>query len=375
MYFLIGVTVALTVYVVLSGIVPLHCSLAFKAFLVLVVLAIACKYWVYTLGGGTLGIPNMSRRAMLVYEAAFGAFVCFIFFLLMKDSCTLILWLVEKFQGKTLPSLNTNAFIGACAALSVLMGAYGCHQAIKVPEVRQETIEIRDLPRQWRGTKVALLSDLHIGAVQGREWLSEIVEKTNAFNPEIVFIAGDFIDGSVQRLGPELEPLTHLKAKYGVYAIPGNHEYYYGYDSWMLFLKTLGITMLENESVAIDKGGAQLVIGGTTDPASARFGLEEPDLEKTFANAPQGALRILMTHQPKTPVGSGVSFDLQLSGHTHGGHMFFLYPLIALFNDGFVSGAYRLEDKTVYVSRGSGLWNGFSQRIGVPSEITEITLE
>ena len=68
-------------------------------------------------------------------------------------------------------------------------------------------------------------------------------------------------------------------------------------------------------------------------------------------------------------------FDLQLSGHTHGGHIFFMYPLLAYFNDGLVSGFYDRGERKVYVTNGSGLWNGFTMRVGVPSEITFITLE
>ena len=98
-------------------------------------------------------------------------------------------------------------------------------------------------------------------------------------------------------------------------------------------------------------------------------------MKKAFAGTPESATRILLTHQPKTASGSSERVDLQLSGHTHGGHIFFMYPILAYFNDGMVSGAYQRSDKLVYVNRGTGLWNGFSIRIGVPSEIPDITLD
>lgn len=188
-------------------------------------------------------------------------------------------------------------------------------------------------------------------------------------------VTGDFIDGRVQKLLPELEPLKHLKSKHGVYAVSGNHEYYSVYQEWMAALPTLGIKILRNGSDVLTKDGASLVVGGTTDLGASRFGEEAPNVEKTFSGTSPEDFRILLAHQPKTGSLTKEKFDLQLSGHTHGGHIFFMYPLLAYFNDGLVSGFYDRGEKKVYVTNGSGLWNGFTMRVGVPSEITLITLE
>ena len=174
---------------------------------------------------------------------------------------------------------------------------------------------------------------------------------------------------------PELEPLKHLKSKYGVYAVPGNHEYYSVYREWMAALPTLGIKVLRNGSDVLTKDGASLVVGGTTDLGASRFGEEPPNVERTFSGTSPEDFRILLAHQPKTGSLTKEKFDLQLSGHTHGGHIFFMYPLLAYFNDGLVSGFYDRGERKVYVTNGSGLWNGFTMRVGVPSEITFITLE
>ena len=133
--------------------------------------------------------------------------------------------------------------------------------------------------------------------------------------------------------------------------------------------------MLENKSAVLTKDGADLVIGGTTDFGASRFKMTSPDISQTFAETPENAVRILMTHQPKTSYRSKERFELQLSGHTHGGHLLFLYPLIGYFNDGLVFGLYQRGSRQIYVNRGTGLWNGFSMRLGVPSEISLITLE
>ena len=115
---------------------------------------------------------------------------------------------------------------------------------------------------------------------------------------------------------------------------------------------------------------------GQTDPAAARFGRETPDLRKTFDGAPPGAVKLLLAHQPKPAAEAAKSgVALQVSGHTHGGMIVGIDRLVARFNAGFVAGSYRVGDLRLYVSRGSGIWNGFPIRLGVPSEITLLRLK
>lgn len=373
--FLLFPSLFLAFYSICSGVLPLKVSLAWKIALSVIILAIALKYQVYSIGGGTFFEPFVKGKALLIYEAFYGGLVVLTALLFFKDICSLALWLLNKWGVAAGISFNTNTTLAVLMAVSVVSGFWGMWEAIRVPDVRTVTLKVKGLPDAWKGTRIVQLSDLHIGPVQGAEWLSEVVKKTNALHPDMVLITGDFIDGSVPKTLFKLEPLKELKTKYGVYAIPGNHEYYSGYASWMKALSQLGLNMLQNQSAVLKKNEAVLIVGGTTDLGAARFGLEGPDLKKIFAGTPENATRILLTHQPRTTSGSSERVDLQLSGHTHGGHIFFMYPILAYFNDGMVSGAYQRSDKLVYVNRGTGLWNGFSIRIGVPSEITDITLE
>ena len=373
--FLLFPSLFLAIYSICSGVLPLKVSWLWKAVLSLIILAIALKYQAYSIGGGTFFEPFVKGKALLIYEALYGALVVLTALLFFKDVCSLALWLLEKWGVSVGFSFNNNTMLAVLMAVSAAAGFWGMWEAIRVPDVRAVTLKVKGLPDAWKGTKIVQLSDLHIGPVQGAEWLSEVVKKTNALHPDMVLITGDFIDGSVPKTLFKLEPLKELKTKYGVYAIPGNHEYYSGYANWMKALSQLGLNMLQNQSAVLKKNEAALIVGGTTDLGASRFGLEGPDLKKTFAGTPENATRILLTHQPKTTSGSSELVDLQLSGHTHGGHIFFMYPILAYFNDGMGSGAYQRSDKLVYVNRGTGLWNGFSIRIGVPSEITGITLE
>lgn len=373
--FLLFPSLFLAIYSICSGVLPLKVSWLWKAVLSLIILAIALKYQAYSIGGGTFFEPFVKGKALLIYEALYGALVVLTALLFFKDVCSLALWLLKKWGVSVGFSFNNNTMLAVLMAVSAAAGFWGMWEAIRVPDVRAVTLKVKGLPDAWKGTKIVQLSDLHIGPVQGAEWLSEVVKKTNALHPDMVLITGDFIDGSVPKTLFKLEPLKELKTKYGVYAIPGNHEYYSGYANWMKALSQLGLNMLQNQSAVLKKNEAALIVGGTTDLGASRFGLEGLDLKKTFAGTPENATRILLTHQPKTTSGSSERVDLQLSGHTHGGHIFFMYPILAYFNDGMVSGAYQRSDKLVYVNRGTGLWNGFSIRIGVPSEITDITLE
>lgn len=182
------------------------------------------------------------------------------------------------------------------------------------------------------------------------------------------------MDGRVAVRGGDLRPLEELSAPLGVFGVPGNHEYYSGYEEWMLFLSGLGIDMLENSHRIL--AGGKLALGGVTDPAAARFGRETPDLRKTFDGAPPGAVKLLLAHQPKPAAEAAKSgVALQVSGHTHGGMIVGIDRLVARFNAGFVAGSYRVGDLRLYVSRGSGIWNGFPIRLGVPSEITLLRLK
>lgn len=365
----------LIIYAVCSGVMPLKLSYGWKILLGILIVIAGLKYPIYTSGGGTLFAPSVSREVMICMEAAYGALVVFVFLLILKDISSLGVFLLRKWNVSIAFSFNKNSFLFGLMGVAMLAGVYGCWQALKVPEVREETIKIQNLPAPFKGLKVVQLSDLHIGAVQGRQWLTQIVQKVNDLRPDLVLITGDFVDGSVHRLLPEVEVLKDMKSTYGTYAVPGNHEYYSGYEAWMKALRGLDIHMLENKSAVLTKDGADLVIGGTTDFGASRFKMTSPDISQTFAETPENAVRILMTHQPKTSYRSKERFELQLSGHTHGGHLLFLYPLIGYFNDGLVFGLYQRGSRQIYVNRGTGLWNGFSMRLGVPSEISLITLE
>lgn len=233
--------------------------------------------------------------------------------------------------------------------------------------MKEETISVNHLPDGADGLAVAVLADLHVDGITRADRIRKIVERTNALNPDIVIIAGDFVDGTVPVHGDDLRPLADLKARYGVFGVPGNHEYYSGYEEWMEFLPTLGIRMLNNEHV--QTGGGAVVLAGVTDPVAGIMGREKPDIRKALAGATEKGVRILASHQPRlAPEAAAHGVDLQVSGHTHGGMIAGIDRAGGPVQRGLcVRIVHGGGDEAVCLQRG-GVWNGFPIRIGVPSK-------
>ncbi|MBD5641587.1 MAG: metallophosphoesterase [Desulfovibrio sp.] len=337
------------------------------------VLFASLKYEIYQFVGGAFFAPQLPRAALIFFEALYGALIILFFLLLLWDIYLLGNWLLAR-AGVPVPrNLPTGAIRAGLAVLALALGAWGTWQAIKVPEPRTIEIRLANLPPALDGLALVQLTDLHIGPILGRDWLAQVVSRVNALEPDLVLLTGDYIDGYASELASELQPLADLKARYGVLGSTGNHEYYWNMPEWRKELEDLNIRILDNSHRSFKINGETIVVAGIPDLNAARFGFDGPDLDAALRDAPE-AVRILLTHQPKMAREYSAQADVMLSGHTHGGLMFFLQPLIARFNAGFVSGLYPVNGKNLYVSPGTGLWNGFSCRIGVPAEITRIIL-
>jgi len=263
-------------------------------------------------------------------------------------------------------------------ALSGVLAAWGEYSAVKPPEVKRLELT-RDIPSGLDGFKIVFISDIHISRTSSRNYLWTVVCRANALRPDVILLGGDLGDLKPDEIRPNMHQLGDLHAKYGVYSSPGNHEYIRGFEEWLEFLDSVGIESLLNRHVEIEHNGAKIVIAGVPDEAKENKlyeGREAPDLDLTLAGAPEGAPVVLLAHRPQFAHDySAYPIMLQLSGHTHGGMIAGLPTLLVkLFNLGFVSGLYEVNGMTLYVSNGAGLWNGFMFRLGVPSEITEITL-
>ena len=264
-------------------------------------------------------------------------------------------------------------------AASLIAAAIGMTRALTVPDVKSVEIPVRGLPGDLDGLKVAHLSDLHIGSTFTGEWLEEVVQRLNALEPDFTLITGDLADGTPDRIGTFVHPITELRARYDVVISAGNHDYYSGLRPWVETWRRWGMTVLLNSHREYNVRGRNVVIAAVTDPCAVLFRsldgeMGAPDARRALEGADEG-LRILMSHRPgQAEQNAALGCHLQLSGHTHGGQFFFLFPLVSRLNGGFRSGLYRAGSMPLYVSPGTGMWGYVPMRLGVGAEITLIIL-
>ncbi|MEX3824365.1 metallophosphoesterase, partial [Paraburkholderia sp. BR14262] len=216
---------------------------------------------------------------------------------------------------------------------------------------------------------------IHVGPTIKHGYVDAIVRAVNPRDADVGAITGDVVDGSVAHLAAHTAPLGKLNAHHGVYLVTGNHEYYSGADAWIAEFRRIGLTVLMNQHVVIEHGGARLVLAGVTDYTGGQF---DPAHRSDPAEALRGApadvnTRVLLAHQPRTAHAAvDAGFTLQLSGHTHGGQIFPWNFLVRL-QQPFTAGLEKLGSLWVYTSRGTGYW-GPPKRLGAPSEITRVRL-
>ncbi|HJL16915.1 MAG TPA: metallophosphoesterase [Sandaracinaceae bacterium LLY-WYZ-13_1] len=261
---------------------------------------------------------------------------------------------------------------GVVGAASAGLGALSLSTALRPVDIARVTVKLRALPEALRDFRIVQLTDIHVGPTIGRDFIEELVDKTNAQRPDLIAITGDLVDGSVEELAAQVEPLKDLRARHGVFFVTGNHEYYSGADDWIAHLGTLGIRVLGNERVTLHHDGAALDVVGVHDWESDGFG-HGADLAKALAGKPADRKALLLAHQPKQiDEASRLGVDLQISGHTHGGQIFPFNYLVRL-QQPYVAGLHTHGDSQLYVSRGTGYW-GPPMRLGIPAEITRIVL-
>lgn len=265
--------------------------------------------------------------------------------------------------GRIRPRLSA-----ALLALSLILAAFGCFSALRVPPVTPEEIVVPGLPAAWDGLTVAHLSDLHVGRTFPGTWLADVVDAVNAARPDLIVITGDLLDGSASHHLGELHPLHDLKAPLGVYACPGNHEYYSVPRHWPTIFSSLGVEILENEHVILRRNGEELILAGITDDLAEQTDLPRPDIRQALQGTSPSLPLLLLSHRP-AHVRELRALDrpgatLQLSGHTHGGQLLGLNLLVKYLNKGYLSGPYALGDVRLYVSPGTALSASHPFRLG-----------
>ena len=263
----------------------------------------------------------------------------------------------------------------AVAVLALLASAIGFLNARRLPRVREVDVPIDGLPTALQGFTIVQVSDLHVGLTIRTRFVTAVVERVNALRGDLVAITGDSIDGQVHELREHTALLGGLRARHGVFVVTGNHEYYSGAHGWIDEFRRLGLQVLMNEHRVLVHDGAPLVVAGVPDFTAHFFDRSHrSDPAAALAGAPAGVRpRVLLAHQPRTvPAAAQAGFDLQLSGHTHGGQ-FLPWRWFVPLQQPYVAGLHRHGGTWLYVSRGTGYW-GPPKRLGAPSEITRLRL-
>ena len=261
-------------------------------------------------------------------------------------------------------------------AFSLAITGYGYARA-QSPTITEVSLSFPDLPEDFDGMTIALVTDIHISSMSRSSFLPMVVAQINDAHPDLIVLAGDLVDGSVANLGERMSELKNLAAPYGVVVTLGNHETYSGAAQWSAYFTSLGLRVLTNDGILLTRGSQSITLLGVADYEQP--GPLAPDLAaavKRTGSCTQ-TFCILAAHEPRqvwanNGLATTLGIDLQLSGHTHGGQ---LWPLgyLSLLSQPMIDGVQVVNGVTVVASRGVGAFRP-PERVGADPEIPLITL-
>lgn len=358
----------IAIYSIFSLFRKTQISRKFKLLGTLLIIAASLKWQWLSFLGGNLWRPDIPYWQWEIIQVAFNSVISLFLLLFIYDIVQVVIRLIWR-KNRKISGFDWQQFkLCMIPALAICVGIYGTWEALRVPDIRKVSIEILDLPPAIEGFKIIQLSDTHIQSDTPDEWVEGVMKKVNAQKPDMIVLTGDIADGQPREMENKIKPFSQFKSVYGVYGVSGNHELYWSYASWMLLLEKMGIHMLENREIILDVQGNSVKIFGLKDQGHISKQMK-PDIPPVASKVKSG-ITIGLIHQPLAASFAKDRADLILSGHTHGGHMFPVSLIVKHFNGDMVSGLY----DNIYVSNGTALWRGFPFRLGVPAEITELTL-
>lgn len=302
---------------------------------------------------------NLLRSSLLVSKIGYNwmgvgficAFVAFLF--------DIIQWFVPHLDDAT--SLNA---VGAIGGLFSIWGFWSARR-INIRHINLRSPKIR------RPVTITQISDLHLGDASTQSRLRRVVRKVNQLKPDLIVSTGDLFDGYLPLMRPYVEILKDLKAPLGKFAVSGNHEVYAGLEEALKLTRESGFRVLRNESV---DAGESIALAGIEDPAARSNEDRKATADICFKKVSIDQFTVFLNHRPSIRPERFDRFDLQLSGHTHGGQIFPFHILSKLAYKA-KPGLTELAPQTfLYLSRGTGSW-GPQLRVFAPPEITHFTIE
>lgn len=334
--------------------------------LITILALLGCSiFLVVALARGSVEIPIVTPLAYITF---IWMGIVFLFFA-TSVPVDLVAWIIGKTSAQRLHayliSPGRTTVIGIAVMLIAVYG-YMASLQINIERLVFESLKITT------PIKVVQIADLHLGLLSNEGYCQKVVDEINSLDADIVVSIGDLVDMQMDHLNRLGKLISGIQARYGKYAVLGNHEVLAGVAESRKFIERVGFKLLSNSGVTIDNA-VNLI--GVDDPAIEggvqQSSVNEPALLKQFDN---GLFTILLKHQPVIEQKSRGLFDLQLSGHTHGGQIFPFSLLIHLFYKAPFGLSKQGDNGWLYVSRGTGTW-GPPMRVLAKPEITLIRLQ
>jgi predicted MPP superfamily phosphohydrolase len=368
-FLVLASVIGINYYVFIRGWQILPPFLWVKYFYVILFWGLVASFFIRMFFGDNFS-PQLST---LLSAAGFTWFIAVIYFALIAlgvDLVRLLNYIFDFWPALIKDNLRSAAQITAAISISLvsIVLIYGNYK-FNNPVITRLDIPIsKPLPNGE--LRIVLMSDIHLSSYITGKDLDKYISLANSQSPDIVMITGDIADRDLAPLKEwnVAERFLKLKAKYGVYAVSGNHEFYGGQREQIYrYLRTAGMTLLL-DSVAV-AGGAIQIAGREDRTKSNRM-----SLNSLLSGLDRSLPLILLDHQPyNLDEAQREGVDLQLSGHTHNGQFWPVNLIVKLMYE-LSYGYKRKGDTHYYVTSGVGLW-GPRIRIGTKSEIVVIDLK
>jgi predicted MPP superfamily phosphohydrolase len=325
-------------------------------------------------GRARAGMPDRRRGVVVPWLVDLPYFVHWcasIWTLLGSLVATLVFPIVDLARGAPV-SLPMGFYMGAYAS-GLAVSAYGVFVRRRWFRVVEIDVPVAGLAHAFDGYRIAQLSDLHIGTLTPKSWGERWARAANRHTPDLAVVTGDLVTSGTDFHGDVASVVGALRAKDGVFASMGNHDYFGEGEPLITMLREAGVRVLRNEGTLLERGGAKLWLAGIDDTWTRR-----DDLARALRDRPDGAPTLLLAHDPaRFAAAAREGVELTLSGHTHGGQIAlpFVYRWASLATLGhkFNVGLYRNGRSTLYVHPGLGT-TGPPVRLGVAPAVVILTL-